>query len=69
MTVAELLEIAMAEPFSIISDRYVETFILFLCYPEEVASPPADGKCVVVDSKRMSRKAVMEQFNALVGGF
>lgn len=59
----------MAEPFSILSDRYIETFIIYICYNELISSPSADGKCTISESKLLKRSEVQANFKALVGNY
>lgn len=59
----------MAEPFSIISDRYIEAFIVYIGYNELIKTPPGDGKCVISDDKKLTRKAIQDNFKQLVGSY
>lgn len=59
----------MAEPFSIISDRYIEAFIVYICYNELIKEPSADGKCVISDDKKLTRKVIQDHFKELIGNY
>ena len=59
----------MAEPFSILADRYIETFIIYICYQELISNPPSDSKCTVSDSKMLKRSEVQARFKSLIGNY
>ena len=48
----------MAEPFSILSDRYIETFLTVICYNDYIAAPPQDSKYLLTEEKSLTRRAV-----------
>jgi hypothetical protein len=59
----------MAEPFSILADRSIETFVVYLCYNEFMTSPPTGNKCSITESKKLKRGIIMELFKNLVGDY
>lgn len=64
MSISELLEISMTEPFSILSDRYIETFICELCYKGST------GEAIKIeDTRTFKKKALKENFTKLIGQY
>ena len=58
----------MAEPFSILSDRYIETFIVYICYNELIGSPH-DAEVLIQEGKQLSREEVQANFRTLIGDY
>jgi hypothetical protein len=47
----------MAEPFSILSDKYIEAFIFQLCYQELLGSTEP----IIIDENKMIKKKIIRE--------